>query len=385
MAGFTEADLNPSFSANDFNVDARVATNKQPRGRKLPPIVAEYAKVITVRTPRDDEPHLTDKRTLLSPYHGLYLLVANFCGVLKWKGHVTMMIAIWFEFLAYTDPLQSSLKLQGAWCILLIHFVLSLTFFCKWFVVYLVGRLWTKWSSDWTNWKIGGFKQRIDLLTTKTFFKHWMRDVRAFYEENISFCLRLEKIACDLNGPDVSIHSEIREGFKLVGMQPPSGVFSADVKPRSLSEEDLVKHSSTCSLLSGERCRPVWRPTTRVTCGRWQCRNSQTSHGLRDPIRKTSLTCCCLNTNGCLWDVLLSGRETNGGRLTTSLRAESMQPFRTSRKSTWKLWTSLCGSLAALLSFVFLKRGLISSYSLVNVWQELLTKRGRVCQWNLCN
>lgn len=50
-----------------------------------------------------------------------------------------------------------------------------------------------------------------------------------------------EKLAADMNWPDVDLHNEVRQGFKLVGMQPPSGVFSSDIKPRSLSSCELDK------------------------------------------------------------------------------------------------------------------------------------------------
>ena len=41
--------------------------------------------------------------------------------------------------------------------------------------------------------------------------------------------------------PDKNIHKDVRDGFKLTALQHPSGIFAADVKPRSLTEEDLVK------------------------------------------------------------------------------------------------------------------------------------------------
>ena len=53
----------------------------------------------------------------------------------------------------------------------------------------------------------------------------------------------LQKIAEELGWPDVDVHKEIREGFKLVGLQKPTGIFGVDVKPRSLSEDELIKHS----------------------------------------------------------------------------------------------------------------------------------------------
>ena len=51
----------------------------------------------------------------------------------------------------------------------------------------------------------------------------------------------LENLAEEIKWPDRTIHDDIKSGFKLIGMQQPSGVFSADIKPRAFSEEDLVK------------------------------------------------------------------------------------------------------------------------------------------------
>jgi len=52
-------------------VDARVATNEQPRGRKLPPLLSEFYTVKMVRSSFDDGPALSDKRTLLQSHHGI--------------------------------------------------------------------------------------------------------------------------------------------------------------------------------------------------------------------------------------------------------------------------------------------------------------------------
>eukprot|EP00438_Fugacium_kawagutii_P029267 Skav207045 [mRNA] locus=scaffold709:16974:19130:+ [translate_table: standard] len=49
----------------------------------------------------------------------------------------------------------------------------------------------------------------------------------------------LERLANMIDWPDRSLHEEIRNGFKLVGMQQPTGVFAADVKPRTLSADEL--------------------------------------------------------------------------------------------------------------------------------------------------
>ena len=51
-------------------------------------------------------------------------------------------------------------------------------------------------------------------------------------------CL-LEKIAHSLNWPDKEIHRDMREGFRLTGEPPPSGVFKQDQRRATISEEDL--------------------------------------------------------------------------------------------------------------------------------------------------
>ena len=69
----------------------------------------------------------------------------------------------------------------------------------------------------------------------------------------------LQKIAEDLCWPDVDVHKEIQEGFKLVGMQKPTGIFGADVKPRSLSEDELVKYSRHLKPALWSKIRSSWK------------------------------------------------------------------------------------------------------------------------------
>ncbi len=53
----------------------------------------------------------------------------------------------------------------------------------------------------------------------------------------------LSKLAGEVDWPDASLHEELMQGFRLVGLQQPSGVFDADVRPRFLTEENLLKQS----------------------------------------------------------------------------------------------------------------------------------------------
>ena len=53
--------------------------------------------------------------------------------------------------------------------------------------------------------------------------------------------LMLQKLANDMDWPDKSIHEEMMHGFRLVGKGTKSGVFKAETKHASLSEEELLK------------------------------------------------------------------------------------------------------------------------------------------------
>ena len=53
----------------------------------------------------------------------------------------------------------------------------------------------------------------------------------------------LEKVATEMHWPDCSLHSELVQGFKLVGTGTVSHVFKQDVKPATISEEELMEQS----------------------------------------------------------------------------------------------------------------------------------------------
>lgn len=51
--------------------------------------------------------------------------------------------------------------------------------------------------------------------------------------------LLLKSIARDLNWPDMAFFDELLEGFKLVGLQPPSGVFPLEPRPMAFDSTEL--------------------------------------------------------------------------------------------------------------------------------------------------
>ena len=67
----------------------------------------------------------------------------------------------------------------------------------------------------------------------------------------------LKQISEEINWPDAEVHNEIRQGFKLVGMQKPTGIFGLDVKPRSLSEDQTKLPSQTFFMGQSSEC-PRW-------------------------------------------------------------------------------------------------------------------------------
>lgn len=100
--------------------------------------------------------------------------------------------------------------------------------------------------------KIERSKKR--LLTLKT-WRQWANDLakteRELHEgmpahtRRVMKCKRLallEKIAVEvLDWPDVSLFQELREGFKLTGNIPATGVFKRQARPASMSVEELMQ------------------------------------------------------------------------------------------------------------------------------------------------
>ena len=107
MAGIADLQVTDGLYDKTALLDARVATHKQPRGRKIAPLVPEYVQVKTVRTLLQDEPLLSDKWTLLEPFAGVpagsKLLR---CAKAK-RGMLEMTTNLSYEFLASTGQCKT--------------------------------------------------------------------------------------------------------------------------------------------------------------------------------------------------------------------------------------------------------------------------------------
>eukprot|EP00435_Cladocopium_sp_Y103_P066931 s1136_g29.t1 len=239
LAGLSSATDNPGLSAQDANIDARVATSKQPRGRKLPQLVSECASVRTIRAEASDEPLVSDKRTLSAPFHGIPAGSKLLRSAKAKRGQAgtnePQMIRVFgiyrsmAEFMSVAKSVLHPFDSFRAVPDFLLHVV------CR-----ILGRT-----------PLETMKIRLDKL------KLWRQQAENLAQCNAdifrsidSGCARvlkgkhlalLEQLATEINWPDTAVHAEVRNGFKLIGMQPPSGIFAADIKPRTLSEEDLNK------------------------------------------------------------------------------------------------------------------------------------------------
>eukprot|EP00435_Cladocopium_sp_Y103_P013398 s4340_g3.t1 len=239
LAGLSVTTLNPSINSKEPSIDARVATQKQPRGRKLPPLVAEFDSVRTVRTLTTDEPQLSDKRTLVAPYHGIppgskLLRVAIAKRGQSGDDEIQMLriFGIYRSMSSFADIARSvmhpfdSFRAVPDFMLRVVCRILSRAPIETMKARLAKLKLWRQWADTLSSCN-------DDIFATMD-----SGCARVLKGKHLAL---LEKLATEIDWPDKSIHTEIRSGFKLVGMQSPSGIFMPDIKPRTLSEEDLTK------------------------------------------------------------------------------------------------------------------------------------------------
>ena len=221
--------------------DARVAAGKQPRGHKLQPLIPEYNAVRTVCVEAHNQPFLNDKKILLVPFADIPLgskLLRTSPAKRGEPGSDTSMQTYVFgvfhsmiEFVdrarALTHPFDSYKALPDSMLRVVFNVLTNSP------LVIMKRRLetlqrWRTWAGELEEANRNIFQNMDPGCASVLKGKH---------------LALLEKIATELQWPDVSVHKEIRDGFRLVGLQKPSGVFSKDVKHRTLSERELLSQS----------------------------------------------------------------------------------------------------------------------------------------------
>ena len=237
QASILELAVNPVMQS--LAEDSRVATYKQPRGRKIPPLISEFVDTKIVRCRNGDEPKLDDKSKLTSDFYGIPSGSKMLRKAPVDKGNTKLPKTMWV-FGIFRDPLaflNIAKEVQHPFDSFraVPHEILKVV------------------CNILSKHPLQTMKKRLEKL------QHWRRCAKELADDNKkrfdnmdSGCATvlknkhlslLQKISDDLGWKDVDVHKEIQEGFKLVGLQKPTGIFGADVKPRSFSEDELIKHS----------------------------------------------------------------------------------------------------------------------------------------------
>ena len=246
--------------------DVRAATHQQPKPSKRPPIMPEFAftQSVTVQGPMPSVP-LDTKRCLTSVWQkvpkGSRLLRT---GSREGEGGEPVHV---FVFGVYRSPVQ------------FVHQALTLA---RPFdsaralpdpLVRVLFRTLTQGPLDIMKLRL----QKMRL------WRDWARELEPAERElhaslhpSVASVLKgkrlllLERIASSLCWPDKTIHRDLRQGFKLSGEVPPTGIFEPDVKPPVSSVAEFwdaaeILKTQLCSRIatSGELefSHPLWEIT----------------------------------------------------------------------------------------------------------------------------
>ena len=237
QAGTFVSNLNPSMSGKDE--DPRVATHKQPRGRKVPALVSEFETTKTIRTRLQDCPKLDDKNRLTTPFYDIPVGSKLLRRAPVNKGKDMEKYILWVfgifrdagSFLMVARSVMHPFDSFRALPAEVLRVVCNILM--KHPLQTMKKRL--EKLQEWRN-----ISKRLAAENERIFASMDSGCAAVLKGKNLAL---LKHIADDIHWPDADIHEEIRRGFKLVGMQKPTGIFDPDVKPRTLSEHELIKQS----------------------------------------------------------------------------------------------------------------------------------------------
>ena len=215
-----------------INQRGTVALQKQPRGRKMPPVMSEFAAQTTVQS--TDMPPLDSKGCLLRAFHGVpmhsKLLSFSKVGGNSGEHKITCKFGI------YRSP--------TAW--LKDACMLAHPFDCYHAVpdamLRVIFELLTNSPGDvarrraerlklWVSWAHQLDSQEKDLK------RNLEAGVRAILQPKR--VLLMKRIAQEMDWPDMKLFDDMLAGFDIVGLQEPSHVFGLEPRPQIISAEEL--------------------------------------------------------------------------------------------------------------------------------------------------
>ena len=97
--------------------------------------------------------------------------------------------------------------------------------------------------------------------------------------------LLLEKLANNIGWPDSGLHQELREGFKLTGYAPPTGVFKTDVRPASFDKVQLMQDTKFLKpMLLGKVASPLHEDEHAEELYQITLKEASEKHWLEGPL-----------------------------------------------------------------------------------------------------
>ena len=262
------------------NAAGSIALAQQPRGKRMPPLVSEFVAFQTLET--HDRPPLDHKMCLSQPWHNIPAhakLLSSEC--ISGDNKDDSIPTYKMRFGIYRSPkqwLDDAMQLQHPFD--LYHAVPDEMLRVIFEVLTLgpaeIARRRTATLNKWIGWakELEEDEQALKLSMEK--------GVEAILRPK-RICL-LKKIAFEMGWPDTSLFEEMVEGFNIVGLQEPSGVFNLEPRPFSFSPESLDDAAKFLrpALLGKTRASNVDEDAKRL----WEltCEEATNLHWLVGPI-----------------------------------------------------------------------------------------------------
>ena len=240
IVAIVQTDLNlwpdkPQASPDNVGINQRgqIALQKQPRGRRMPPIMPEFVAQTTIKL--DQMPPLDNKACLKHTVQGVPQF-SKLLGFEKVGDKNGLQVQYKCKFGIYRPPVvwvRDACKLVHPFD--QYHAVPdSMLEVIFWMltsppdaVVKFRADCLKRWLSLAANLEQKENEHKLALEP----------GVRAVL--NGKRLLLLKQIAIDMNWPDMELFSEIDRGFELVGLQEPSGVFDLEPRPQQIAEDEL--------------------------------------------------------------------------------------------------------------------------------------------------
>ena len=212
------------------NAAGTVSTAKQPRGQRMAPILSEFAAVTTI-TARD-KPPLDYKQRLTAAWKG----IPKGAKLLKFfssGGEVSSFNCTFGIYRTPTSWISEAKLIDHPFDVY--HAVpdhlLRVLFDCMTKGPATVMKRRNVVLNKWIGWASEMNLQESQLkLSMEAGVREILKDKRV---------LLLKRIAADIGWVDMKFFDELCEGFRLTGLQEPSGVFALEPRPMEFSPEEL--------------------------------------------------------------------------------------------------------------------------------------------------